>query len=42
MLAEASLAVFSVMRKFRTLPSARISKVTAVVPMLIKSIFAAV
>ncbi len=26
MLAEASLAVFSVMRKFRTLPSARISK----------------
>ena len=40
MLAEASLAVFSVIRKFSTLPSARISKVTAVVPMLIRSILA--
>ena len=39
MLAEASLAVFSVMRKFWTLPSAMISKVTEVVPMLIRSAF---
>ena len=42
MLAEASFAVFSMICMFCTLPSAMMSKVIVVVPMLIRSTFAAV